>query len=425
MIVHRLRVAAVAAAVVVGGVLVTVPTGCGGVVLGAVLAGLTEKVESAVDRAGETAEGAIFDGGTTVTHAIDDVRVAYADALDETVSSLDDLSTKKIQELESIVDEWVSAAQAETRALAGQAQQIANTMPLASKSPQIRSFGPHFASMATADVDVRISGNFPQVLQPGYAPTLTVGGAVIEAAEATTQSLAFIVPVVRLAPSKSDAIVPNTLTLTVPYRSTFSAKRAGTFRLLIGSLPPSPGSFRLIRTVDRPVALTQHVVGPTYTQDSDDLEDKENVRYQYRPDDGWQIKPTTAQFVDEWHRGRQNTSWSWQWSQLDSAGIEIAVSTWWKVAYANGGLRFHVEFDETRSSTVTEEQVTDMTIPWGGQLVYVVEPNRWRIDGTLFGGEPFGTGGPDTNRFLTIRVTGNTVVVTAHSPDSVALPEQA
>jgi hypothetical protein len=394
------------------------------VTLGVVLNNLMTDVQETVARAGDTARGVVFDAGSEFTATLDNFSVAYDADLNKSIDALDGVTSRKLQEIESIVSKFSTQFDASSQSLATQAQQIVNTLPLASKSPQVRAFTPHFVASAQPRVDLRVTGNFPQAQQSGFAPSLTVGATTVSAAETTTQTLTFPLSPASLGAMHDNQITPATVELKVPYKPSIPLSRAkvGTFRLLIGTLPPSPGRFTLTRTVNQPTVETQHYIGPTYKQNSEDHQDKVGKPYKYSPDLGlWRVIPATAKFIVESHRGAEGRSWSWQWQSQQPSGVTVEVSTWWKVAYADGVVQFHVEFDEQRPMDNWQDQTTTIDLPWGGQQVYNVDPNRWKLSGILFDGTPFETAGSEDTRFLTVRVVGNTVIVKAKGPESVGI----
>lgn len=394
------------------------------VTLGVALNRAIDEVRTAVDYAANSFKGAAFDAGSTILFTLDDFRSAYEPELDTSVDRLDRTTSKKLQEMQTIVDTYTDRFDATVKGLASSAQQLVNTLPLAGKVPQVRAFTPRFVAPTTsARIEVSVLGNFPQAAVPDYLPTLAAGTTTLQPAGNTTGSLTFSVPRERLSPGSATAISPTSLQLSVPYKTTnpVSRRRTATFQLLLGSLPASPGSLTLVRTVQIPTTEITHVVGPSYTLDSgNDKRDHVDNLYYARPDPGRRVIPDTSAFVVTWHRGQENRSWCWRWDRRTPEGVSAYVTTWWKALYAHGGVQFHFEFDQALTRYVPQDVSTPLALGWGDQRAVTVVAGHWKLLYHSFDGRYLEISGPVNTQFLVVGVVGDTVTVKTSGTDTAA-----
>ena len=175
-------------------------------------------------------------------------------SLGVTVDKLDKATSERLQQLQSIVDDFQRDAAATAKDVQGRAQTMVNTLPLANGQPQVASWSSAFRDSKDPLVTITMTGNFTQAQQKGMSPKLELGGRTFAPETTgganTTQQLSFVIPGPSFGSPVAGAVNPVTATLTVPYHSAiFKIDKTARFSLLFGILPDSPGTLSLRHVV--------------------------------------------------------------------------------------------------------------------------------------------------------------------------------
>jgi hypothetical protein len=386
----------------------------GNATLGFALNSATDRIETAIRTTGEAGRGITVQAGTEAYIAIQAAKVAYDDSLNKSVDQLDATVTRKLQEIDSMVNDLESGVDSKIATVTSQAQQIANTLPFANTTPQLTTFSPRFCARLpnAGQLELEFKGNFMFAHQNDFKPSLQVGDKSYPSAENTTQSLKFLVtPVTDAADNKTTLMK---IKLSVPYEEknllVFKKRKVGTFNLLLGTLPTSPGKIVLSRkNVTQTREPPQHIVTQTWAQHSsnDDLKD---VIYPGPSQPGWTIIDDSVRFVVEWSQGDENDQWSKTFVRANPSVVYRVTTIHHRIG-TSGKVNFHFEYDIQRSKPVEEWQPETIDLTWGQSRAFPAEPNGWKVTFDSFDGQHREFVGPALTRFLQVRVEGANVVL--------------
>ena len=405
----------------------------GGLVLGQLLGQLTSDVQSVIQTADNSASGLENSASANVQQAIDNATSAYDSSLNQTVSSLTGVEASTVDELQSLVQDLSNNLSTVLMSTIQGAQQITNTLPFAHLDPQVTTYTPQFtaaSSGSSGTTPLTVSGNFYYNDQSSLTPTISVGGLTLHPVENTTQQLGFSIPNNQFPAPASGRFSTVTLVLTVPYKSglIFQHVQPGVFRLLVTALPTSPvTSLTLTNTTNSSYTETQQVTKPPsgwYQQSNQDCTTHTNVPYQAYPDPGWTIDTGVVpqiKYLYNKNPGEQSvTVTSYAPNEIVIQATTIA-NCFLGESVNSGDINFQVSF--TEQQTVNNPQVsnTPISLNWGDQLDYFVNPG-WEMQSTLFNGTRLDfTSANNTNPYLSVGLTGsNSIQVSAPSPAQVA-----
>lgn len=223
--------------------------------------------------------------------------------------------------------------------------------------------------------------------------------------------------------------------LEVPYEEgpfwPFKRQREGTFRLLIGSLPPTPGKLTLHHTVTRSFEERRHVVTQTWLQDSNNNDIPDDVSHgglklHHGPaHPGWQIDRDSIRLVVERVRGRQFTGGNWevryelrQSEPVVAFGVgTVHRSNTWLSRLDSGLLQFHFEYDLTRIQTVKEWVAPEeVRLRWGDSQAFPYAAGDWKLVYQSIDGSSHEIVGAHSSPFLNVRGENGNLIVRATEP---------
>lgn len=386
----------------------------GGATLGFALNGFADRIETVVRTAGEHGRGIIVQAGTEAYIAIQAAKIAYEDSLNKSVDKLDATTTKKLQEIQTMVNDLESNVDDKIATVTSQAQQIANTLPFANTTPQLTSFRPKFQanSVNPGQIELEMRGNFLFAHRDDFKPSLRVADKTYEPAENTTQSLKFLItPASTEVPDNK--ITLTKMRLTMPYEEKrfliFKSRKEGTYDLLLGTLPSSPGRITLSKKNVTETTETQHVVTQTWQQHSSN-DDHKDVIYEGSGHPGWTVVDSSVKFVVEWSQGDENDQWSKTFVRANPS-VVFRVTTIHHGIGTSGKVNFHFEYDIQRPKPVESWTTEPVDLTWGQSRTFPAEPNKWKVTFDSFDGEHQEYVSPVLHRFLQVRVEGSNVVL--------------
>lgn len=240
--------------------------------LGDVLDKELASVQGVVASAGQEGRGTVAEAGMEAANTIQRFKSAYDDSLNKSVDKLDQKGTGKLQEITALVATPQPCTDAEIKNAGIEAQTIANTLPGSKTVPQLKRYSPMFVATGAglaSEIEIKVDGNFPSAVNADFKPSLSINGHDYENSGNSTFSLQFLVPTSVMAQSADNQIRMTRAELKVPFRSSMflgliKTKEVGSFMLLIGALPQSPG--KMVVTVTHPtppptevnVPVTEH-----------------------------------------------------------------------------------------------------------------------------------------------------------------------
>lgn len=382
--------------------------------LGFALNSAADRIETAIRTAGEAGRGIAVQAGTEAYIAVQNAKVAFDDSLNKAVDKLDDTGTRKLQEIQTMVNDLESNTDSKIATVSAQAQQISNTLPFANTTPQLTSFSPHFQARTEGpgQLEIEFKGNFLFAHQEDFKPSLQVGDKAYPPAENTTQSLKFLVSP-PAAEKADDKITLVKLKLSIPYQEKtaliFKKRKTGTYDLLIGNLPASPGKIVLSKKKVTQTTETQHIKTQTWQQHSsnDDLKD---VIYEGPAHPGWTVVDNSVRFVVEWRQGDENDQWSKTFVRANPS-VVFKVTTIHHGIGTSGKVNFYFEYDIQRPQPVESWTPEAIDLTWGQSRAFPAEPNGWKVTFDSFDKQHQEFVSPTLARFLQVRVEGANVVL--------------
>lgn len=405
--------------------------------LGAVLNKNLQQVQVIASSATAGANGLLLNASGQVQLAIQNAQSAYGDSLDQTVDSLDQLTTKKLQELESAVIGLNSKVDAELRMVTDRAQILASTLPFANNQPKVGSYGPHFAVSAisgksgVSPLELKVEGHFADVKSADLAPTLTVGSRTLKPETATDLVLLFHIPR-ELMPYVTTGMTSVNMKLAVPYQVKewilFNSRKVADYTLSVTVVQPTPGQMQLVTYTSIPQSSTKHVrvdYPNEVSSKSGEPQDQPLIVY---PDKDqatermWTVYPETVRCEKTWSEG-----------QDDVQGVHVeslnppACHAWTRsggVFYANGRIRFRIEFDEWLAIDPRRQPDPPRMLSegWGETLPVRVMPGQWELSYVTIDGKSqtiSDQNAPYSDRFVTVTVKGNGIAITAKDLEQV------
>ncbi|MCK5125448.1 MAG: hypothetical protein KAR42_04270 [candidate division Zixibacteria bacterium] len=381
----------------------------GGTTFGGALSIAMDKLETAIQVAGEAGRGAAFQFGTEAYTTIQLTKIAYKDMLDKSIKDLDDETTQKLQEIQTMVNEFESNISYDLDKLTMQAQQIASTLPFSDKTPQLTSYSPKFISPKSLDemIEIKMSGVFFYAHNDLYSPSLTIGPEKYELLVNTTQNLSFILDSVNIA-NTSYSISLIKMKLSIPYTDgwwIFKKTKIAEYNLIVGILPPNPGQITLQRRIKKKKIEEQNFHTQKWSQHSSN-DDHKNVHYSGPLHPDWRIVPSSVGFAIDWSQGDENDQWSKRLVRTNPT-VVYAVTTIHHGIGTSGKVDFHFEYNIEKDTFVTEWISEDISLNWGDSKVFEVEPNDWKIVYHPFNGGVQEIVSPAKHPLIKIGIKGN------------------
>jgi hypothetical protein len=393
--------------------------GCGGggvaesATLGLALIGAADRVETVVRTAGEAGRGVVIQAGTEAYNTIQEAQAAYADSLDTSVNKLDAVTTKKLQEINTMVNDLEQSTNETINNVTSQAQQISNTLPFAKTTPQLTSIIPKFQAWSATPQQFELSmqGNFVFAQRDDLKPKLQVGDTQYTPSENTTQSLKFLVtPTSMTQPTSKFALLKMKLSMPYEEGDFFKKQKVADYNLLLGILPPSPGQVTLFKKHMNPIHETQHVVTQSWQQHSSNDVLKDVYYEGPLPPARWRIVDASVRFVVEWSQGDENDQWS-KMLERSNPTVAYRVTTIHHRIGTSGKVNFQFEYDieHTRNEEAWSQDIIPLV--WGQSKAVQVDPNGWKVAFDPFDGQHQEFAGPILERYLELRVEGSSLVL--------------
>lgn len=375
-----------------------------------------DKVNVAIDKAREGGRLLELQAGNELALALENMRTTYDDSLDKTISSVDAKVKDDIEKIALLASQLENKAANDLKDAIAQGQQIANTLPLVDKHPQVRKISPHY--FTPGNILLHVAGNFPQLSEPDYKPYLEIGTAKVYGEEAT-QDLAFHFS---FGLPEQDKLQYSRVKLVVPFKSgALSSKKNGEFHLLLGQLPKSPGTIKITSKHEKDQVERQHIATQTWQQHSSN-DDHKDIIHTSPTYSGWKVLPDTVKFVVEWSQGDENDQWSKRLVSTDAGRVIYSVTTIYHRIGTSGKVNFHFEFDIERHQTVSEYVTEDVELRWGQSRTFPYPAGTWKVVYQPFQGESQEfAGASNANKFLTVSTEGNELKLLATPPGELEL----
>jgi hypothetical protein len=426
-------------------------TGCitpDGPTLDSILKSLSGQVIATLDSAAADAKAIVTSTGSDINRLIDGARVSYEDSMDKTLDRVDASASARIEQIKTLVNDFVNHAADRASDLQSQAQSIILTLPFANGQPQVRSWSPHFITTTSA-VAVIVDGIFTESQQSGSEVSLEINGKTLRSSSGanTTQKQIFTVAAQDFGTPAPTSVTPVTATLIVPYFSPIlHIDKTARYTLLFGALPSSPGSFRVrsvthntVREEQNKTSQIIHQAGGdnvdvTQTYCTDTLPNEPNEPL-------WRIAafPSVA-FPELFHLDgsagnesnpgdprKENVAWSKKYTNVGAADKQCAEV--WTRSYSNsiippghhsGDITFHLQWtiERTVDKPFWTESNPDI-LAWGDRRALKLMPGEWEILYQPFQGPAQEITGDYKSDWLTVSIVNQDVTIQTLAPDQV------
>jgi hypothetical protein len=131
--------------------------GCGGgdpgKIIGDILSDLQARVDQLMSEASTEVNALLLNAGTQVQTALDSAKSNLSELMDQGYHQVNMSVQNTLDQTQAMVDDLNSKVTAQLHDATRQAQQLLNSMPLTNKNPQVTSYTPVYASMATQTGD--------------------------------------------------------------------------------------------------------------------------------------------------------------------------------------------------------------------------------------------------------------------------------
>jgi hypothetical protein len=410
--------------------------GCGPAeaTVGSLLEPLRAKVNAILVEAGTQGQALLVTAAGQVDLAVSNAESAFADELNTAIDKVDDATRRSVEQLQALVGSLSDTSAQVLKSTIDGSQQLLNSLPLTNKNPQVRDYTPKVVSTRSADVQIRVMGNFYYAMESGKAVQLKAGSATYAPTESTTTQVGFTVPAgVLTAASGPDKVARVSVELTAPYEKgvVFKTLQPGTFRLLLTTLPTKPVTSLLLANDKTVTGLEQRALtqppgadagGPGWRVNSVATCNPESDSHTFSATSGWRIVPSTVSihYIARGYAPRaEATVVSASVTAFTVAGHTIPNCDWTKnISWDSGDMTYYVTYVEQRSTTTTSNEVINLMaapyggLSWGDQVVVPVSRGGWTVTATLWDGTKLSTAGTDQrNPYLKVTDQGDNVKV--------------
>lgn len=124
-----------------------------------------DRVDHALGVARESGRSVVVEASVQADIVISRARAAYADSLDRTIGAVDAQMRLHLSQIETMVSALEEGAAEHIHRALAEAQTVSNTLPLASRFPQVSSAGPRLIAALDRPVRLLVVGNFPRRIE--------------------------------------------------------------------------------------------------------------------------------------------------------------------------------------------------------------------------------------------------------------------
>jgi hypothetical protein len=400
----------------------------GAATLGAAFQAALNKAGDLIRQAREAGDDLLLATGVEIQNAIISAQIAYESSLNKTKEAYDDSEKKTVTDIDNILQTAIQKGAHAAHDLLGQTQLIANSLPFATKIPQVGGYAPHFLLPGGDTIGLQVSGNFPFGFDTKNAPFITVplsGGDTkkVDAASYGTTFMSFNIPKSLCGTPTKTEVKPCSVSLIVPWDasrwySVFGRSiKQGTFRLEFGVLPATPGRFQLTHLAPGP---PQHEENPArasdvFTFDSSDSDIEDNRALRLTADEiaaGWRIKPNTAHFDLVRHiEGVEGHDW-YNMGYQNGSDVEVIwrARTERKHIGSSGKIQWRIVCTIQRNVPVTVNVPEEIPPVWSMSRTFDYPAGKWKLIWTRFDGAVHEFNSTDVNsNFVKVNASGDSL----------------
>jgi hypothetical protein len=402
--------AAIAACSVVG-----TPPARADATLAAALYALMDRLTTAIDKAGTSADHVTLRAGSEAHAAVQSVQVAFARSLNTSISSITPQMREQVASLEAAAAALERRTAADSAEALRLSQQVVASLPLSTRMPQLTSWTP--GAVGAGDVVLHLNGHFPQAANEGFQPVAVINGEQLGADGISSQRLTFRIPHAATGSGASKIV-----RIRVPYEDSVlggtAQVKVATFLVPLAAFPRGPGQIQIRTSTPTPVREVTHIVTKQDNQQSDS-DDK--VEIHCGPSHSDRILHDSVKFVIDRQEG---SSFTHRLERYDSPSVCEWIRTEHHRFGTSDKLWFHFEYDVESFPVRDVPAAHAIDLKWGdsaalrlaGNATFVVVLDSF--DGTH---SEF-SGASDENRLIRISLGGDGVNVAARELADVRSP---
>lgn len=395
-----------------------------GSILDSAMNDVEKTLNNAVNKAHDAANDILMKAGEQAMSVISSLKGAYIDSLEVTYDKADQLLRENIDRVTDLVNTLITGEQSALLKVADKVQDIIKLSPLSNWwLPLLSDTSPEFFAVDVDPMDptkswitkvmVTFTGNFAYADRAGCTPSFVLNDKEFAPVSNNSKELKFLVTVSSNDP-KLDMHKYSYLsgTLKVMWNNGYVAWpwawKTSTYRTLLGVLPTTPGSIKVLYTT--PASSIRKTVTLPDVQITRDKKHWNTRTCQTQADPGWHVVPGSASM--RWIEG----PFSQCNGGITSVDHDVICYKW---NFKNGSGKFTIVFDEEQPVAAKLRTQTVDTLKWGNS--FIAAPNDGEkiteIDFDAFNGNhtAFQPRTDATNPFIELREFQGAIQVKAKS----------
>ena len=312
-----------------------------------------------------------IEAGRQVRLAIESFKNSYADSLELTVDKVSIEAQKNLATIAQLVEEFLNPKGRALIEISERVEKLILRLPFVDKTPYLRKTTPSFVAFSENSlVIIRFVGHFPK--DQATTATFNVGQQTFTPSGDENQ-LICQVPNSILCAEKVNvaALAEGELKLTwLKSGLITSSPQTNTYKIWIGVLPATPGTFKIIYKQPTTKPETKEFLSNEFFQSSGSkggnltILDKE---YAVPPEDGWKIVRGSSQ-LDVIEKRPKNTLYSFVSDDRDRVIYKV-TTTHVNHKGDSGQIKFRIKFNQMRDLPIEGEKEEDCELKWGESRV--------------------------------------------------------
>jgi hypothetical protein len=393
--------------------------------VGAQLALLQDKVNTAMTAASAAGNTAAMQAGRDLAIAISSTQNVYEDELSKPLDGKVAPTLKaSVDQLDGAITKMASLTKESVIEAGIEAQQVSNSLPYRPQEPRLAKVTPQFLvpSKEAYLVKMRFNGAFEAAAKPAFFPTLTIETHAYKPIASSASEIEYSVPIEDLfLPGATAATLQFVSgTIKMPWEMTSlmgkkHTKKEDSFKVYLLALPSGPGTIKFMAKATKLVGgEPKRYISESYSQCSGKTcgnPDDTNHLWSVPHDPNCSVVKGTASF------DVGNSSGDWSKNLLSDSGdfVTYSVSTTHHNA-TSASVDFKISFMESCSHEVPNDVGETVAMTWGDTHTIKAPAGTWKVSLDSFDGKHVDFSQTDaTNPML--KVTGTTDAVTLTTPD--------
>jgi hypothetical protein len=362
--------------------------------LGAFLASSQAEVRTLVQRAMAAQREVLVVAGVRAQNAIAHGRAVYKDSLALSGSALGEPERRFRSEMEALLANLYSPADATVKDAGERAQAIAYRLRSPGAVPLLNASGPVFLFPFQPFQSITVSGNFPASYAGAAVPQLSIGGKSYKAFNYGPDSLSFNVPTADLNAAEPTEILWKSGAISVPWIPPslfFSSPEVEQLGIEIAVLPHAFGRMSMEHTVATARIEEKTQLSREFLLEAADDDAANRQCLELAPQEiaaGWRVRRGTSAFVPgAGQAGLQNLE-AWKLSLVSEseqavcwrAGTAHAADAPASQSAAPGGKAgWRISATLWREVKETGASIENLDLAWGSRHYFKYPAGTWKL----------------------------------------------